>query len=66
MKILKELFNELFDKFDPKDIVKDYLFFENDFYDSYSVLMSIFNNVKEEIIIIDNYAGKELLDIWKI
>ena len=57
--------DELFDKFDPKDIVKDYLFFEGDFYDSYSLLLDIFNKVKEEIIIIDNYAGKELLDILK-
>jgi len=57
--------NELFDKFNPKDIVKDYLFFEGDFYDSYSLLLDIFNKSKEEIIIIDNYAGKELLDILK-
>ena len=33
--------NELFDKFNPKDIVKDYLFFEGDFYDSYSLLIDI-------------------------
>jgi len=57
--------NELFDKFDPKDIVKNYLFFEGDFYDSYSLLLDIFNNAKEEIIIIDNYAGKDLLDLLK-
>ena len=57
--------NELFDKFDPKDIVKDYMFFEGDFYDSYSLLLDIFNKVEKEIIIIDNYAGKELLDILK-
>ena len=57
--------NELFDKFDPKDIVKNYLFFEGDFYDSYSLLLDIFNNAKEEIIIIDNYAGKSLLDLLK-
>lgn len=57
--------NELFDKFDPKDIVKDYIFFEGDFYDSYSLLLDIFNASQEEIIIIDNYAGKELLDILK-
>lgn len=55
--------DELFDKFDPKDIVKDYLFFEGDFYDAYSVLLDIFDKSKEEIIIIDNYAGKKLLDI---
>ena len=56
--------NELFDKFDPKDIVKDYIFFESDFYDSYS-LLDIFNEAQNEIIIIDNYAGKELLDLLK-
>ena len=57
--------NELFDKFDSKDIVKNYLFFEGNFYDSYSLLLDIFNNAKEEIIIIDNYAGKELLDLLR-
>lgn len=57
--------NELFDKFNPKDIVKDYIFFEGDFYDSYSLLLDILNKAYDEIIIIDNYAGKELLDILK-
>ena len=57
--------DELFDKFSPKDIVKDYLFFEGEFYDAYSVLIDIFNRARKEIIIIDNYAGKELLDILK-
>lgn len=56
---------ELFDKFDPKTIVKDYIFFEGDFYDAYSLLLDIFNKSNEEIILIDNYAGKELLDILK-
>lgn len=57
--------DELFNKFDPKDIVKNYLFFEGEFYDAYSVLMDIFESAKKEIIIIDNYAGKKLLDILK-
>ena len=57
--------DELFDKFNPKDIVKDYLFFEGELYDSYSVLLDIFDKSKKEVIIIDNYAGKELLDILK-
>lgn len=57
--------NELFDKFDPKEIVKDYIFFEGEFYDAYSVFIDILNRAKEEIIIIDNYAGKELLDILR-
>ena len=57
--------NELFDKFDPKDIVKNYIFFQGDFYDAYSVVLDILNSARDEIIIIDNYAGKELLDILK-
>ena len=57
--------NELFDKFNPKDISKDYIFFEGEFYDAYSLLIDILNNLINEIIIIDNYAGKELLDILK-
>ena len=55
--------NELFDKFDCKDIAKYFIFYQGDFYDSYSVLMDIFNESKHEIIIIDNYLRKELLDI---
>lgn len=41
------------------------MFFEGDLYDAYSVLLDIFNRSKKEIIIIDNYTGKELLDIIK-
>lgn len=57
--------DELFDKFDPKDIVKDKIFFEGEFYKAYSVFIDILNRASEEIIIIDNYASKELLDILK-
>jgi hypothetical protein len=51
------------DSFKEKEIKK--IFFKNELYDSYSLLIDIFNKAKEEIIIIDNYAGKELLDILK-
>ena len=57
--------DELFNKFDPKDIANNSIFFENQFYDAYSLLLDIFSSAKYEIIIIDNYAGKELLDILK-
>ena len=43
----------------------DKLLFEGELYDAYSLLIDIFNKSKKEIIIIDNYAGKELLDILK-
>ena len=52
----------LFDKFNPKVITKNSIFFKNDIYDAYSVLLEIFDIAKEEIIIIDNYMGKVLLD----
>ena len=57
--------DELFDKFNPNDIIKKCIFFEKEFYDAYSLLIDIFNRSLDEIIIIDNYAGKELLDVLK-
>lgn len=55
--------DELFDKFDPKEILNNTIVFDGEIYNSYSLLMDIFNKAKKEIIIIDNYTSKELLDI---
>ncbi len=52
------------DNFKEKEINK--IFFEGELYDAYSLLIDILNKATDEIIIIDNYAGKELLDILKI
>jgi len=41
------------------------IFFEGELYDAYSLLIDIFEKSQEEVIIIDNYAGKELLDMVK-
>ena len=51
------------DKFKEKELNK--IFFEGELYDAYSILLDILNKAKEEIIIIDNYAGKKLLDTLK-
>ena len=51
------------DKFKEKEMNK--IFFENELYDAYSLLMDILGKSNKEIVIIDNYAGKELLDILK-
>lgn len=51
------------DKFKEKEMNK--IFFEKELYDAYSLLVDILSKAKKEIIIIDNYAGKELLDILK-
>ncbi len=57
------IIEDTLDSFKEKELNK--IFFENELYDAYSILMDIFNKSKIEIIIIDNYAGKELLDILK-
>lgn len=57
--------DELFDKFDPKVIINEFAFFKGNFYDPYSLVLNIIEEAKKEIIIVDNYAGKELLDMLK-
>lgn len=59
-----KLLKESFDKLQEKTKVNA-IFFEGQIYDAYSLLLDILNIAKKEIIIIDNYAGKELLDILK-
>ena len=58
------LLEETFDKLEEKT-KRNSLFFEGQIYDAYSLLIDILNKSNKEIIIIDNYAGKELLDILK-
>ena len=58
--LLEESFNKLEEK-----TKRNSLFFEGQIYDAYSILIDILNQSNQEIIIIDNYAGKELLDILK-
>ena len=53
-----------FDKFNKKKQINK-LFFQGELYDAYSVLLDILNKATKEIIIIDNYAGKELLDLLR-
>ncbi len=52
----------LFNQFKTKN---NHLFFEGQIYDAYSLLIKILSVAKEEIIIIDNYAGRELFDILR-
>ena len=58
------MLEESFDKLNEKQKINT-LFYEGQIYDAYSLLMDILSKAKEEVIIIDNYAGKELLDIIK-
>lgn len=57
---LKESFEKLQEKTKLNTI-----FFEGQIYDAYLLLIDILRSSKKDIIIIDNYAGKELLDTLK-
>ena len=41
------------------------IYFNGQIYDAYSKILDIFNSAKKELIIIDNYADKTLLDMIK-
>ena len=58
--LLEESFNKLEEKTKLNSI-----FFEGQIFDAYSLLLDILNKSDKYIIIIDNYAGKELLDILR-
>ena len=53
-----KLLQESFSKLEKKEKI-NHIFYEVQIYDAYSLLIDIFKEANEEIIIIDNYAGKE-------
>ena len=53
---------EQFNKFSSK---RNTIIYEGKIYDAYSVMLDIFNEANDEIIIVDNYVNKELLDILR-
>ena len=53
---------EQFNKFSSK---RNTIIYEGKIYDAYSVMLDIFNEAKDEIIIVDNYVNKELLNILR-
>ena len=57
-----DLLEQTFNSFKEKN---NHIFFEGQIYDAYSLLLDILNKSENEIVIIDNYAGRELLDILK-
>ena len=55
-----KLVENTFSNFKEKN---NHLFFKGQIYDAYSLLLDIFDKSKNEIIIIDNYIDKNILDI---
>ena len=53
---------ESFDKLNEKEKINA-IFYEGQIYDAYSLLIDIFKEAKKEIIIIDNYVDKSILDM---
>ena len=60
-----KLLQESFDKLNERAKVNT-IFYEEQIYDAYSLLIDILSIANKEVIIIDNYAGKELLDMLKV
>ena len=58
----EEKINSLFDYFEEKEI-KNEIYFKGQIYDAYSKLLDIFLLAKVELIIIDSYADKYVLDM---
>lgn len=57
-----KLLQETFDKLSGKDI-KNHMYFNGQIYDSYSKIIDIMNEAKDELIIIDGYSDKTVLDM---
>lgn len=53
-----------FNKMQEKEKINT-IFFEGQIFDAYTLLLDLFDSAKEEIIIVDNYASKELLKVLK-
>lgn len=60
IKLLEQSFNKLSEKRKSSEI-----YYKGQIYDAYSKIIDIFNEAKEELIIIDAYADKKILDIIK-
>ena len=59
-----KLLQDTFSKLEEKQKVNS-IFFEGQIFDAYIFLIDLLSEAKEEIIFIDNYAGKELFKIIK-
>ena len=59
-----KLLQETLDKFKEDKEVNE-IYFDGKLYDAYSKILDIFNEAKEELIIIDRYTDKTLLDMIK-
>jgi len=57
-----KLLQESFSKFEEKKKVNE-IYFKGQIYDAYSKILDILNSADKEVIIIDNFLDKSILDI---
>ncbi len=59
---LDERVSHIENEYKPIDLKKTQLFFNGQLYDAYTLIQSIFESANNEIIIIDNYVDRSILD----
>ena len=59
---LDERVSNIENNYKPQEFKKSQLFFDGEFYDAYTLIQSIFELANNEIIIIDNYVDRTILD----
>ena len=59
---LNERVSNIEKEYKPKDFKNTQLFFDGEFYDAYTLIQSLFESANKEIIIIDNYVERTILD----
>ena len=59
---LDERVNNIEKEYKPQEFKNSQLFFDGEFYDAYTLIQSLFESANKEIIIIDNYTDRIILD----
>ena len=59
---LDERVSNIENNYKPKEFEKSQLFFDGQLYDAYTLIQSLFESSNNEIIIIDNYVDRTILD----
>lgn len=59
---LDERVSNIEKEYKPKEFKNTQLFFDGEFYDAYTLIQSLFESANKEIIIIDNYVDRTILD----
>lgn len=59
---LDERVSNIENNYKPQEFINSQLFFDGEFYDAYTLIQSIFESANSEIIVIDNYVDRTILD----